>query len=100
MRPAARFRSRRASEWLLVASPARARESSDMKRHTDGPWIEMASGPDAPGAHILAIQGLHPAGLRAHAGLYRTLMFGPSPLSRAEREAIAVVVSAANDCFY
>jgi alkylhydroperoxidase family enzyme len=35
-----------------------------------------------------------------HYALYRTSMYGPSPLSRAEREAIAVVVSAANDCFY
>ncbi|MDX1577433.1 MAG: carboxymuconolactone decarboxylase family protein [Gemmatimonadota bacterium] len=32
--------------------------------------------------------------------LYRKLMFGPSPLDRAEREAIAVVVSALNGCFY
>jgi AhpD family alkylhydroperoxidase len=27
-------------------------------------------------------------------------MFGPSGLSRAEREAMAVCVSAANDCHY
>ncbi|HET7855940.1 MAG TPA: carboxymuconolactone decarboxylase family protein, partial [Gaiellaceae bacterium] len=33
-------------------------------------------------------------------GFYRMIMFGDSPLSRAEREAIAVAVSAANDCFY
>jgi hypothetical protein len=32
--------------------------------------------------------------------LYRTVMFGDSPLGRAEREAIAVAVSAANDCHY
>jgi hypothetical protein len=32
--------------------------------------------------------------------LYRTIMFGGSGLSRAEREAIAVCVSAANDCHY
>mgnify|MGYP000682893523 CR=1 FL=1 len=35
-----------------------------------------------------------------HYALYRTSMFGPSPLTRVEREAIAVVVSATNDCFY
>ena len=28
------------------------------------------------------------------------IMFGPSPLSRAERELLAVVVSNANDCHY
>lgn len=60
----------------------------------------MPAGPGVPGANILAIQGLHPSAMKAHTALYRTLMFGDSPLSRAEREAIAVVVSAANDCFY
>ena len=53
-----------------------------------------------PLAHILEIQTLHPAALARHHELYRTLMFGPSPLTRAERESIGVVVSAANDCFY
>jgi alkylhydroperoxidase family enzyme len=51
-------------------------------------------------ANILAVQSPHPGALSAHEDLYRTLMFGGSPLSRAERESIAVVVSAANDCFY
>ena len=35
-----------------------------------------------------------------HLDLYMTIMFGKSGLSRAEREAIAVVVSANNDCKY
>jgi len=51
-------------------------------------------------AHILGIHELHRAALDAHLALYRTLMFGPSPLSRREREALAVVVSGLNDCFY
>jgi alkylhydroperoxidase family enzyme len=51
-------------------------------------------------AHVLEVQSLHPRALVDHHRLYRTLMFGPSPLSRAERELVAVVVSAANDCFY
>jgi alkylhydroperoxidase family enzyme len=50
--------------------------------------------------HILEIHTLHPQSLLDHYALYRTSMFGPSPLTRVEREAIAVVVSAANDCFY
>jgi len=50
--------------------------------------------------HILEIHTLHPQSLIDHYALYRTSMFGPSPLSRVERESIAVVVSAANDCFY
>ncbi|MBD0338216.1 MAG: carboxymuconolactone decarboxylase family protein [Thermoleophilia bacterium] len=51
-------------------------------------------------AHILASHSLNPAALEAHLALYRTIMFGESPLSRTEREAIAVAVSAANDCHY
>jgi hypothetical protein len=42
----------------------------------------------------------HPAALRAHYDLYRTLMFGRSELSRAQREMIAVVVSKTNGCHY
>jgi alkylhydroperoxidase family enzyme len=51
-------------------------------------------------ANILSVQSLHPAGLRDHYALYRTLMFGPSPLTRTEREAIAVEVSRVNGCHY
>ena len=51
-------------------------------------------------SHILGIQTLYPEAPEAHYELYRTLMFGPSPLSRADRESIAVVVSTANGCFY
>jgi alkylhydroperoxidase family enzyme len=43
---------------------------------------------------------LNERALQGHLDLYRAVMFGESPLSRAEREAIAVVVSAANDCHY
>jgi alkylhydroperoxidase family enzyme len=50
--------------------------------------------------NILRVQSLHPAGLRDHSAQYRTLMFGRSPLTRSERESIAVWVSRANDCHY
>jgi uncharacterized peroxidase-related enzyme len=50
--------------------------------------------------NILKIHSLNPASLRAHVELYKTLMRGPSELSRVEREMIAVVVSAANRCHY
>ena len=49
---------------------------------------------------ILRIQSLNPPTLQASMTLYQATMFGPSPLSRAEREMVAVVVSRANDCFY
>ena len=38
--------------------------------------------------------------LRAFTQYYNTLMLAPSPLSKLEREMIAVVVSSANRCFY
>ncbi len=49
---------------------------------------------------ILRIQSQNPQTLQAGMGLYTTLMFGASPLSRAQREMLAVVVSRENDCFY
>jgi alkylhydroperoxidase family enzyme len=51
-------------------------------------------------AAILGVQSLHPAAMAAHARYYREIMFGDPPLTRTEREAIAVVVSALKDCFY
>lgn len=50
--------------------------------------------------HIIKIHSLNPPSMAHHVELYRHLMRGPSPLSRAQREMIAVAVSAANDCFY
>ena len=90
-----------------------------MAPHTDPSkseaWIDRVGPDDAEGKlaeayerisrgrpldHILEIHTLHPQSLLDHYALYRTSMFGPSPLTRVEREAIAVVVSASNDCFY
>lgn len=51
-------------------------------------------------SNILKVHSLNAAALGNHLDLYMTLMFGQSGLSRAEREAIAVVVSANNDCEY
>lgn len=62
-------------------------------------WVGLGPrGESLPG--VLASHSLNQAALKAHLGLYRTIMFGESPLTRTEREAIAVVVSAANDCHY
>lgn len=51
-------------------------------------------------SNILKVHSLNPDAMGNHLDLYMTLMFGKSGLSRAEREAIAVVVSAENDCAY
>ncbi len=50
--------------------------------------------------HIMKIHSLHPASLVDHLHLYKTLMYGDSPLTRAQREMIGVVVSAINRCEY
>ncbi len=50
--------------------------------------------------NILRVHSLDPPSMEHHYQLYRHLMTGPSPLSRVQREMIAVVVSAENDCFY
>jgi len=49
---------------------------------------------------IVAIQSLNPESLRESMRMYGQVMFGESPLSRAQREMIAVVTSQANDCHY
>ncbi len=50
--------------------------------------------------NIVAIQSHNPAALKESIRLYSTLMFGESPLSRAQREMIAVVTSQVNECGY
>ncbi len=50
--------------------------------------------------HIMQIHSLHPASLIDHLHLYKTLMFGESPLTLTQRELIGVVVSAVNHCKY
>lgn len=50
--------------------------------------------------NVLSIHSLAPEGLRAHWALYRSAMRGSKGLRKVERELIAVVVSAANDCHY
>lgn len=51
-------------------------------------------------ASVHKIHSLHPETLTAHMGLYMELLFGQSPLTRREREAIAVAVSRTNGCSY
>ncbi len=51
-------------------------------------------------ANIFLAQGIDPEVLEQHLGLYQSVMLGPGPLSREEREMIAVIVSAANQSAY
>jgi alkylhydroperoxidase family enzyme len=65
-------------------------------------YIDYISVPDwdLDPDNILRIHGVNPPVLRAHFELYKTTMFGQSPLTRMQREMIAVVVSATNGCHY
>ena len=57
---------------------------------------------DSRGAvdNVLKIHSLNPESLSSHFEFYKTLMYGRSPLSRTQREMIAVVVSTTNRCHY
>jgi uncharacterized peroxidase-related enzyme len=50
--------------------------------------------------NILKAMSLRPGVLRASMALYREIMFGESGLSRKERELLATVASAAQNCDY
>jgi alkylhydroperoxidase family enzyme len=50
--------------------------------------------------NIVKSMSLNPRVLQSSMGLYMAIMYGPSELSRMERELLAVVVSNANDCHY
>ena len=50
--------------------------------------------------NIVRIHSLNPRSMRDHVQLYVHLMRGRSPLTRIQREMVAVAVSAINDCFY
>ncbi len=63
-------------------------------------YAECADSATGRAANIMKVHSLSPRSMLAHRALYRTLMFGPSPLKRYQREMIALVVSALNGCGY
>lgn len=50
--------------------------------------------------NIVKAMSLRPGVLKRSMELYRVIMFGPSGLTRAERELLATVTSRHNDCHY
>jgi alkylhydroperoxidase family enzyme len=50
--------------------------------------------------NIVSIQCQLPEVMRDSMRLYQSIMFGPSSLTRAQREMLAVVTSQVNDCHY
>lgn len=80
------------------------------------PWIKQTSIEEASGLlksqfdaalkragrvwRIVHIMSLNPRMLRDSIAFYATAMMGESPLSRVQREMLAVVVSSENHCRY
>ncbi len=80
------------------------------------PWIKTISLEEAKGAlkkeyegalkragriwGIVRIMSLNPRAMKSSMDFYGAIMTGSSPLSRSQREMLAVIVSAANDCVY
>ena len=80
------------------------------------PWIHVKSIEEATGLlkqeyttamkragriwNIVSIMSQSPRTMKTSMDMYGAIMFGPSPLSRSQREMLAVVVSAVNHCVY
>ncbi|MEQ8767579.1 MAG: hypothetical protein RL885_26980 [Planctomycetota bacterium] len=80
------------------------------------PWIRVIEEDEAEGLlrdeyeaarrragrvwQIIKIMSRQPAVLKSSLSLYGLVMHGRSPLSRAQREMLAVIVSKVNDCHY
>lgn len=50
--------------------------------------------------NIIKIMSRSPESLKDAMKMYLTIMYGPSDLSRAQREMLATVISRANHCHY
>jgi alkylhydroperoxidase family enzyme len=50
--------------------------------------------------NIIQVHRVNPAVMRQHYDLYVQLMHKASPLTRVQREMVAVVVSGLNECHY
>ena len=68
------------------------------------PYVSESNIPDPDRVpdrdNIIQIHGVHSRIMRQHYDLYIEIMRRPSPLSRRQREMVAVVVSAENGCHY
>lgn len=79
--------------WIRVIEPEEA--EGELKA-----VYEATVGKRGALAAVHKIHSLHPETLTAHMALYMELLYGQSPLTRREREAIAVAVSRTNGCAY
>ena len=63
-------------------------------------WYARVGNPDGTVDNVMKVHSLNLDSLRTHFELYTAAMHGQSPLSRAEREMVAVAVSRLNGCRY
>src|SRR5258706_7669041 len=80
---------------LKMRIPARAKLDRDMRKYFAVCEQKLGLLPN-----VLAAYSFDQTKLRTFVNLYNDLMLGDSGLSKLEREMIAVVVSAANRCYY
>ncbi len=79
--------------WIRIIDEAEA--DGQLKAYYDE--IEKARGKVA---NIMKIHSLHPESMKRHLEFYLAIMFQPGGLRREQRELIATVVSAQNQCAY
>jgi len=80
--------------WITVV------DETDASGDVAAAYAQCADPTTGRTAHIMKVHSLNPQSMLDHRALYRTLMFGRSPLKRYQREMIGTVVSALNDCHY
>jgi uncharacterized peroxidase-related enzyme len=80
---------------LKLPIPPRRKLDSDLRKYFDLCDEKIGFLPN-----VLAVYSFDQTKLRAFIAMYNDLMLGASKLSMLEREMIAVVVSAANRCYY
>jgi len=80
---------------LKLSLPVRQKLPADLKKYFDICDEKIGFLPN-----VLQAYSFDQAKLRAFIAMYNDLMLEASPLTKLEREMIAVVVSAANRCYY
>ncbi|MEZ5459631.1 MAG: peroxidase-related enzyme [Steroidobacteraceae bacterium] len=80
---------------LKLRIPKRKQLAPDLRKYFDVCDEKIGFLPN-----VLAAYSFDETKLRAFIGMYNDLMMGDSALSKLEREMVAVVVSAANRCYY
>ena len=63
-------------------------------------WYRRTGNPDGTVDNVMKVHSLNVDTLRTHFEMYHAAMHRPSPLSRVQREMVAVAVSRLNGCEY